>query len=72
MLFVAYIYNNSLGSCQEVSSSDEGVTLIKTLVKEKLGRDLTIDEIEQIDNHHEYYNDDDSDNIFTYSIGVIG
>jgi hypothetical protein len=44
-LFVARISNNSLGACTPVASVDKGIQLISKL----LGRELTEDEKEQLE-----------------------
>ncbi len=72
MLFVAKIHNNSLGSCYEVSSYEEGIDLIKGMATEQLNRELTDEEIDDVVNSYELYNDDDADNVFTWSIGTFG
>jgi hypothetical protein len=70
-LFVARIHNNSLGSCVMVGTITDGVNLIREYVKDQFGRDLTIEENEILENNYEFYNDDDCDNIYSFSIGSL-
>lgn len=70
-LFVARIHNNTLGSCVMVDTITDGVNLIREYVKYQFGRDLTIEENEILENDYEFYNDDDADNIITYSINSL-
>ena len=70
-LFVARIHNNTLGSCVMVGTITDGINLIREYVKDQFGRDLTADENDRLENDYEFYNDDDVDNIFTFSIGSL-
>ena len=71
MIFVAKIHNNSLGACIPVNSYDEGIDLIKGMAVEQLNRELTDEEIDDVINSYELYNDEDSDNIYTWSVGIM-
>lgn len=71
MLFVAKIHNNSLGACVRIATWDEGIALIKGMATEQLNRELTDEEINCINNSYELYDDSDSDNIWTFSIGEV-
>ena len=68
---VARIHNNSLGSVTEVSSEEEGQSLIRGMAEEQFERGLTDEEIDDLENNLEIYNEDDSDNIFCFSLGII-
>lgn len=70
-LFVARIHNNSLGSCVMVDTINDGVNLIRKYVKDQFGRDLTAEENEILENDYEFYNDDDADNIVSFSLGSL-
>jgi hypothetical protein len=70
-LFVARIHNNRLGSCVMVGTITDGVNLIREYVKDQFGRDLTAEENDMLENDYEFYNDDDSDNIVSFSIGSL-
>lgn len=70
-LFVARIYNNTLGNCVMVPTIEEGQELIRQYVKDQFGRDLTENENEILENDCEFYNDDDADNIVTFTIGGL-
>lgn len=71
MFFVARIHNNSLGSVTEVASYADGVTAIGEMVKNQFNRELTPEEQEDVDNTGEFYNNEDHNNVFTFSIGTL-
>lgn len=71
ILFVARIHNNKLGSCVPVDDHEDGEDVIRSWVKDQFGRDITDDENEILMNDGEFYNDDDPDNIVTFSIGMM-
>ena len=70
-LFVARIHNNRLGSCVMVGTINDGINLIREYVQHQFNRELTAEENEILENDYEFYNDDDADNIFTFSIGSL-
>lgn len=70
-LFVARIHNNRLGSCVMVDSISEGIKLIREYVKTQFNRDLTDEENKILENDYEFYNDDDADNIVSFTIGSL-
>jgi len=70
-LFVARIHNNSLGSCVTVDTIEEGLNLIRQYVKDQFNRELTTEENDILENNNEFYNDDDMDNVITYSLGCL-
>ena len=70
-LFVARIHNNTLGSCVMVGTITDGINLIREYVQDQFNRELTADENDRLENDYEFYNDDDADNIFTFSIGCL-
>ena len=67
-MFVAKIHNNSLGACISIESYEEGNELIKKMAEDQFGRPLTEREMEDIVDNMELYNDDDMDNVYTFSI----
>ena len=71
ILFVARIHNNKLGTCVPVDDHQEGEQLIREWVKDQFGRDLSKMENDVLVNDGEFYNDDDPDNIVTFSIGMM-
>ena len=71
-LFVARIHNNSLGSCVMVETIEEGLNLIRQYVKDQFNRELTTEENDNLENNQEFYNDDDPENIVTFSVGIVG
>lgn len=70
--FVCQIRNNTLGSSFRVDSFDHGVASIIEWAEDHLGRKLTEDEIEGIQENGEFYDASDFDNECTFSIGVLG
>lgn len=70
-MFICKIHNNSLGSTISVESCDEGVEKLLKWI-ESDGHELTDDQIEILNNDLELIIDDDPENIFTYSIGILG
>lgn len=65
------IHNNSLGKTIAVDSETMGKALIQTWAEEQFGRPLTDEEINNLDDTLEIYNDEDSDNIYTFSLGIV-
>ena len=70
-LFVARIHNNSLGYCVIVGTIEEGLNLIRQYVKDQFNRELTTEENDILENNNEFYNDDDVENIVTFSVGTL-
>jgi hypothetical protein len=68
-MFVARIHNNRLGACTSVSSVDEGVKLIQQYVKDQFNRDLTENELQELQDSMEFYDESDSDNVYSFTIG---
>jgi len=68
-LFVACIRNSRLGSCFPVESAEDGFAMIRRLVKDRLGRDLTSEESEILENDMEFYSD--SDNVISFTIASM-
>jgi hypothetical protein len=71
MLFVCRIHNNSLGATLEVKSWEEGKDLLRGMAEDQFQRPLTDEEIDMLENEQEIFNDEDSDNIYTFSYGII-
>ena len=65
------IHNNSLGKVVSVSSEDEGKDVLRGMAEEQFRRPLTDGEIDDLNDRLEIYNDDDSDNIYTFSLGIV-
>jgi hypothetical protein len=72
MWFVCKIHNNSLGNSFLVPSIEAGIEEIKKMAIDQLQRELTEEEVSDIENDYELYNSDDMDNIFTFSLGQLG
>jgi hypothetical protein len=71
MYIAAKIHNNKLGACLEVSSEEEGIKIVKEWAESMLGRSLNEEEDFALNNDLEIFNEDDLDNIWCYSIGMV-
>ena len=70
-MIVADIHNSRMGNVYRVESLEEGLSVIKELAEHKLLRKLNDEEKESLEKDLEVYNDDDSDNIWSYSMGFV-
>jgi len=70
-IIVADIHNARLGNVFGVDSLEKGQSIIKKLAEDRLGRGLNDQENESLENELEVYNDDDADNVWSYSIGFV-
>jgi hypothetical protein len=70
-IIVARIHNNSLRSCQAVDSIEDGKNLVKELAECHFRRDLTEEEMQEIEDTMSIYNDLDADNIVTFAVGIV-
>lgn len=70
-IIVAYIHNARLGNVFGVDSLEKGQSIIKKLAENKLERVLNGQENESLENELEVYNDDDADNVWSYSVGLV-
>jgi hypothetical protein len=70
-IIVAKIHNQSLGKCVFVDTVEDGKNVIRDWFFEQFDRVINADEIDTLENQLEVYNDEDSDNNFTFSIGII-
>ncbi len=68
----AIIHNNSLGQVLAVESEEQGKDVLRVWAKEQFNRPLTQDEEESLENELEIYNDEDADNAYSFSIGIVG
>lgn len=68
---IVRIHNSSLAYAQEVSSVEEGKSVIQEQFLDHIGRVMNYDELDTLDNMMEVYNDDDHDNTYTFSIGIL-
>lgn len=71
MLIAAKIHNNSLGQIIEIASFEEGIKLIIKWAEDQLDRDLSPEELEDLNNTYEISDFSDSDNHFTWSLGEV-
>jgi len=68
---VAKIHNQSLGKVIEVSSIEEGKNVIRDWFFEQFNRVMNAEEIDALEDMMEVYNDEDHDNHYTFSIGIV-
>lgn len=67
----ARIHNNSLGKVVEVFSESEGKDILRGWAEDQFQRPLTDEEIDDLEDNLEICNEDDPDNIFCFSIGLV-
>ena len=74
-IIVTQIHNNSLGKCFFVETIEEGKDLIKSWWANEFGFYLeNTDEesrLDDLEDQLECYNNDDMDNLYTFSIGIV-
>ena len=70
-MIVVDIHNAHLGSVFEVDSLEEGKSAIKKLAENKLQRVLNDQENESLENELEVYNEEDADNVWSFSMGLV-
>ena len=70
-MIVVDIHNARLGSVFEVDSFEEGKSAIKKLAEHKLSRELNNEENESLENCLEVYNEEDADNVWSFSMGLV-
>ena len=70
-MIVVDIHNARLGSVFEVDSFEEGKSAIKELAENKLQRVLNDQENESLENELEVYNEEDADNVWSFSMGLV-
>ncbi len=70
-IIVADIHNARLGSVFGVESVEKGQAIVKKLAEDKLQRELNDEENESLENYLEVYNEEDIDNVWSFSIGLV-
>jgi hypothetical protein len=68
---VVKIHNNSISKIIIVKSEEDGKDLILDLAEEQFGRSLKYHELNDLNDRLEIYNDEDPDNMYTFSINTI-
>lgn len=68
---VAIIHNNSLGKVVSVCDENHGKDIARGLAEDQFLRGLTDEEIDDLNDKLEIYNDEDSDNIYSFSVGIV-
>lgn len=68
---VCKIHNGSLGSILGFDSKEETQDVLRGMAEEQFERDLTPEEIDDLNDKLEIINDEDCDNIYTFSIGIL-
>lgn len=69
-MFICKIHNNQLGKSVIVFDWESAIETLIEWIKSD-GYSLTPNDLENLHNVGEYYNDDDSDNVVTYSVGIL-
>ncbi|MCK9433724.1 MAG: hypothetical protein M0R32_02620 [Candidatus Cloacimonetes bacterium] len=70
MYIAAKIHNQALGKVVECPDEDFAKKIIKDWAEEQFQRPLNEDEEKSLENELEIYNDEDPDNLYTFSIGI--
>ena len=67
----ATIHNNSLGQVKLFEHPEDAVSHITALYKDQFGEELDEEQIDSLENDFEIYVEEDHDNTYTFSIGII-
>ncbi len=71
MYYVVDIHNNTLGSMESFDSLEDAMDQVKHLAIEKRnGKDLSDDELDNLESNFEVFDETDSDNIWCIAIGI--
>lgn len=70
-MIVVGIHNDRVGTAFEVDGLAGGRLAIKKLAENKLQRILNDQENESLENELEVYNEEDMDNVWSFSIGLV-
>lgn len=68
---VVRIHNQSLGKVVEVSTIEEGMDVVREWFEEQFNRVMNEEEIDNLEVMMEVHNDEDHDNHYTFSIGIV-
>ncbi len=68
---ICKIHNSSLGSVQMSYDENEAKDIVRGMAEEQFGRALTDEEIDDLNDKLEILNDEDPDNIYCFSIGIL-
>lgn len=66
----AAIHNNSLGNTHLADSEEEAKDMVRFMAEQHFQRALTAEEKDDLEEVGEIYNDSDSDNIVTFTVGA--
>ena len=65
------LHNMSVSNVIQTSSEETAKLMIRDMFFEKIGRVMSDEEIDDLEDHLEITNDDDHDNHFTWSINSL-
>lgn len=68
---VAKIHNNSLNRVIEAMEENDAKGIVRQMAEKQLGRPLNQGEVDDLENRLEITNEEDADNIWCFSIGII-
>ena len=71
MYIVAKIHNNSLGKVVRVDDEEAAKKTVIKWAEEQLQRPLFFSEMQDIEDELECFNDEDPENVYCFSIGVV-
>lgn len=67
----ASIHNNGLARVVGATSEQYAKTIARLMAEDQFGRPLTDDELDDLHNTGQIYNDSDADNIVTFTVGSV-
>ncbi len=67
----ASIHNNGLARVVGATSEQYAKAVVRLMAEEHFGRSLTEEELEDLHNTGQIYNDKDADNVVTFTVGSV-
>jgi hypothetical protein len=70
-IVVIKIHNSSVSSVYQANTVENAKALVKDLFFSQFNRPLNDEEINDLEDRLEIYNDEDHDNVFTFSVAFV-
>jgi hypothetical protein len=67
----ASIHNNGLARVIGAASEQDAKAMVRLMAEDQFGRPLTDDELDDLHNTGQIYNDSDADNVVTFDVGYV-
>lgn len=67
----ASIHNNGLARVVGATSEQSAKTIVRLMAEDHFRRPLTDDELDDLHNTWQIYNDSDADNVVTFAVGSV-